>query len=143
MGPLYLYYRYGCPASQASSIPKFAGLPEAGALESLYRSNCQHGQGGSRTHTALRPQDFKSGVYAIPPLAQWVYNLQNVSERKLLDELGFAEAKGVNALAKASRKILFVPSNIFDVWRRCCLTLTSIQLSLNLLEEVEINFVFL
>ena len=29
-----------------------------------------NGQGGSRTHTALRPQDFKSGVYAIPPLAQ-------------------------------------------------------------------------
>ena len=28
------------------------------------------GQGGSRTLTALRPQDFKSCVYAIPPLAQ-------------------------------------------------------------------------
>ena len=32
-----------------------------------------YGQGGSRTHTALRPQDFKSGVYAIPPLAQKIY----------------------------------------------------------------------
>ena len=33
-------------------------------------SNINNGQGGNRTLTTLRPQDFKSCVYAIPPLAQ-------------------------------------------------------------------------
>ena len=60
-----------------------------------------NGQGGNRTLTALRPQDFKSCVYTIPPLAQRIYNLQNDSERKLLDELGPAEAKRKSISAKA------------------------------------------
>ena len=35
-----------------------------------------YGQGGSRTLTTLRSMDFKSIVYAIPPLALAAFNLE-------------------------------------------------------------------
>ena len=38
-----------------------------------YEPKNLNGQGGSRTLTTLRPTDFKSVVYAIPPLALFIY----------------------------------------------------------------------
>ena len=46
---------------------EISGNPEQGEVDATGRCQANGAGGGTRTHKAAKPQDFKSCVYTIPP----------------------------------------------------------------------------